>query len=65
MACKKCGGLLQSIDYEEVGSPKWHGARCVNCGNITDSVIESNRKEALAGVEPRQRRYTSSNQARY
>ena len=47
MACRRCGGLM-IVDLilsclEESASSDSHRRRCVNCGNIEDSVICLNR----------------------
>ena len=47
MDCLRCHGMMVEERFEDLrGDPhciSFHGWRCVCCGNITDSVIVSNR----------------------
>lgn len=49
MDCLRCHGLMVQERFEDLrGDPhqiSFHGWRCVYCGNITDSVIVSNRSK--------------------
>lgn len=46
--CNKCGGLMVNDSYMDllnnVGESKFAAKRCVQCGEIVDPVILSNRQ---------------------
>ncbi len=49
MKCTRCGGFmmvesLYDVKHEDTRVGKF-GARCINCGNVEDSVICRNRVE--------------------
>ena len=47
MNCSRCQGLMvqtQLLDFEGAYGQMWTTSlRCVNCGRISDSVVEQNR----------------------
>ena len=53
MDCLRCGGLLvkdQCIDFSGTSGHFWIRAwRCVNCGELSDPLIEQNRRCQQAG----------------
>ena len=53
MNCSRCHGLMvreHFVDFEGTYGHMWaSGYRCMNCGNIHDSVIEQHR---LAKAQP-------------
>lgn len=56
MACRRCGGfmILESIlsCLEESASSDSHRTRCLNCGNIEDSVIWLNKTVCVSAKGP-------------
>lgn len=48
MSCSRCKGCMIEdylLDMEDSSGPMWLQAwRCMNCGNVFDSVLEHNRK---------------------
>ena len=59
MRCSRCQGCMIEdylLDMEDSSGPMWLQAwRCMNCGNVFDSVLEHNRlthgaKTPVAGV---------------
>ena len=48
MHCSRCQGCMVEdylLDMEESSGPMWLQAwRCMNCGNVFDSVLEQNRR---------------------
>ncbi len=59
MHCRRCQGLMikdHFLDFEGTYGQMWTtGWRCVNCGQVYDSVIEQNRpaRPELVLVLPR------------
>jgi hypothetical protein len=51
MACRRCGGFMIGeatlACLEESASSDSHRTRCLNCGNIEDSVICLNRTDRI------------------
>ncbi len=47
MSCSRCNGCMIEdylLDMEDSSGPMWLQAlRCMNCGNVFDSVLEHNR----------------------
>ena len=47
MRCSRCQGCMIEdflLDMEDSSGPMWLQAwRCMNCGNVSDSVLEHNR----------------------
>jgi hypothetical protein len=48
MSCTRCGGfMVMDMAYgfweEKTALPGLQGTRCLNCGNVEDSVIRMNR----------------------
>ncbi len=47
MSCSRCAGCMVEdflLDMEDSSGPMWLQAwRCMNCGNIHDSVLQQNR----------------------
>ncbi len=54
MRCSRCQGCMIEdylLDMEDSSGPMWLQAwRCMNCGNVFDSVLEHNR--LTHGVKP-------------
>lgn len=50
MLCQRCEGLMEVVyvryQMNEAFSSEVATTRCINCGNIEDSVIRSNRTSA-------------------
>jgi hypothetical protein len=48
MRCSRCEGCMIEdflLDMEDSSGPMWLQAwRCMNCGNLSDSVLEHNRQ---------------------
>ncbi len=48
MRCSRCQGCMIEdylLDMEDSSGPMWLQAwRCMNCGNVFDSVLEHNRQ---------------------
>ena len=48
MSCSRCQGCMIEdylLDMEDASGPMWLKAwRCMNCGNVSDSVLEHNRQ---------------------
>ena len=48
MSCSRCQGCMIKdylLDMEDSSGPMWLQAwRCMNCGNVFDSVFEHNRQ---------------------
>ncbi len=48
MSCSRCKGCIVEdylLDMEDSSSPMWLQAwRCMNCGNLFDSVLQHNRQ---------------------
>ncbi len=48
MRCSRCEGCLIEdylLDMEDSSGPMWLQAwRCMNCGNVVDSVLQHNRQ---------------------
>lgn len=59
MRCSRCQGCMVEdylLDMEDSSGPMWLQAwRCMNCGNVFDSVLEQNRlirgTQAASGSE--------------
>ena len=56
MTCNRCAGTLVQ-DWltdilDETGNTRCEGLRCINCGNIQDSLIRRHQEYALAGRLP-------------
>ncbi len=55
MSCSRCKGCMVEdflLDMEDSSGPMWLQAwRCMNCGNVTESVLQRNRQthEATSG----------------
>lgn len=48
MECVRCQGLMvpdRFVDLAESGENEFGGWRCLVCGNITDAVIVTNRRQ--------------------
>ena len=47
MSCSRCNGCMVEdylLDMEDSSGPMWLQAwRCMNCGNVFDSVLQNNR----------------------
>lgn len=47
MSCSRCNGCMIEdyfLDMEDSSGPMWLQAwRCMNCGNVFDSVLQHNR----------------------
>ena len=56
MACRRCGGFmiveLTSASLEDSTPSDPHRIRCLNCGNIEDSVICLNRTDRVPAHGP-------------
>ncbi|MCE3224683.1 MAG: hypothetical protein K0S58_2863 [Nitrospira sp.] len=54
MSCSRCKGCMIEdylLDMEDSSGPMWLKAwRCMNCGNVFDTVLERNRQ--TQGVKP-------------
>ena len=54
MSCLRCNGCMVEdylLDMEDSSGPMWLQAwRCMNCGNVFDSVFQNNR--TLQGSTP-------------
>lgn len=52
MSCSRCNGCMVEdflLDMEDSSGPMWLQAwRCMNCGNVTDSVLQRNRQTQVA-----------------
>lgn len=52
MSCSRCNGCMVEdflLDMEDSSGPMWLQAwRCMNCGNVTDSVLRRNRQTQVA-----------------
>lgn len=48
MSCSRCSGCMVEdflLDMEDSSGPMWlHAWRCMNCGNVAESVLEQNRQ---------------------
>jgi len=48
MSCSRCNGCMVEdflLDMEDSSGPMWLQAwRCMNCGNMSESVFERNRQ---------------------
>lgn len=48
MSCSRCNGCMAEdflLDMEDSSGPMWLQAwRCMNCGNLTESVLQRNRQ---------------------
>lgn len=48
MSCSRCNGCMVEdflLDMEDSSGPMWLQAwRCMNCGNVADSVLQRNRE---------------------
>ncbi len=48
MSCSRCAGCMVEdflLDMEDSSGPMWLQAwRCMNCGNVSDSVLQRNRQ---------------------
>lgn len=53
MGCPRCKGLMvpdRFLDLrDDTGSLKFEGWRCVNCGEVIDSVVLAHRSEMPSG----------------
>lgn len=53
MACRRCGGLMVAEgilpSLEESSSSESQRTRCLNCGDVEDSVICLNRTGRMPG----------------
>ena len=47
MGCKRCNGLMIRDSFldlrDDTGSLMFHGWRCLNCGEVIDSVVLTHR----------------------
>ncbi len=54
MSCSRCNGCMVEdymLDMEDSSGPMWQQAwRCMNCGNVFDSVLQHNRQ--TQGAKP-------------
>ena len=54
MSCSRCKGCMIEdylLDMEDSSGPMWLRAwRCMNCGNVFDSVLQHNRE--TQGAKP-------------
>jgi hypothetical protein len=54
MSCSRCQGCMIEdylLDMEDSSGPMWLKAwRCMNCGNVSDSLLEHNRQ--IHGTKP-------------
>ena len=54
MSCSRCNGCMVEdymLDMEDSSGPMWQRAwRCMNCGNVFDSVLHHNRQ--TQGAKP-------------
>ncbi len=52
MSCYRCNGCMVEdflLDMEDSSGPMWLKAwRCMNCGNVADSVLQRNRQIQVA-----------------
>lgn len=48
MSCSRCNGCMVNdflLDMEDSSGPMWLQAkRCMNCGNVAESVLQRNRE---------------------
>ncbi len=48
MSCSRCNGCMVDdflLDMEDSSGPMWLQAkRCMNCGNVAESVLQRNRE---------------------
>lgn len=53
MGCQRCKGLMipdHFVDFrDDTGRLMFKGWRCVNCGEVIDSVVLTHRSEAPSG----------------
>lgn len=50
--CQRCAGLTVEHWVLDEGGQAWiEMARCVNCGNVSDAVIEANHGVLVGAVE--------------
>jgi hypothetical protein len=55
MLCQRCGGLMVMANVPYLMEEEFRETtRCINCGNLEDSVIRSNRSASHgpSGIEP-------------
>ena len=56
MPCERCGGFMvfdASCDPQEKESPTPTGTtRCLNCGNLEDTIIRTNRASSHVQKHP-------------
>jgi hypothetical protein len=47
MNCRRCHGLMVTLQLEDVGgsSLRFSGWQCLMCGEVIDSVINANRQQ--------------------
>lgn len=54
MSCSRCAGCMVQdflLDMEDSSGPMWLQAwRCMNCGDIYESVLEQNRRTQEAKI---------------
>lgn len=43
MTCERCGGLSIVMRFGDGFAWEYDGWRCMNCGNVIDPLIQSNR----------------------
>jgi len=60
MKCGRCAGVLVSENFmdilDETGEIQCEGWRCINCGDITDHLIQYHRQFGVAVSIDRTRR---------
>lgn len=56
MNCPRCHGVMMAVKMVELATSEAVGGwRCLLCGEVTDSVIEANRKGHIEPVRNRAR----------
>jgi hypothetical protein len=43
MTCDRCGGLSVAMHFDDDHTWEYDGWRCMNCGNVIDPLILTNR----------------------
>ena len=50
MTCERCGGMSVAAHFEGDRAWEYDGWKCLICGNITDSIIITNRDAQAHGA---------------
>ncbi|MBI3593379.1 MAG: hypothetical protein HY200_00305 [Nitrospirae bacterium] len=61
MQCSRCQGQMieeQFLDLrDDTGKMTFYGWHCLNCGDVTDPIIQAHRKQQTSPFPSRSRKY--------